>query len=116
MNINQLRETLKENYSSRFDYEIVDENILDINYFNMLSNEMAENEYNDLQEKIKDYIIDKPSYQLYFWSDESGFDYWKNDYNYMLLTLYIKDFNSINLEELYKDIDTILEKFEDYTY
>lgn len=116
MDINQLRDILKENYSKHFEYEIADENIIDINHFNMLSNKMSEEEYNTLQNKIKEYIIDKQSYQLYFWSDGSGYDYWKDDYNYMLLTLYIKDFSNIDLEELYNSIDNILNEFDDYTY
>lgn len=116
MNIEQLRNILKENYSNNFEYEIVDENKLDINNFNMLSNEMSEEEYTSLTKKINDYIIDKKKYQLYFWCDESGYNYWKEDYNYMLLTLYVEDFNNIDLDELFKDIDTILQEFEDYTY
>lgn len=116
MNINQLRDILKENYSKHFEYEIVDENIIDINHFNMLSNEMSEEEYDILQNKIKEYTIDKPSYKLYFWSDGSGYDYWKNDDNYMMLTLYINDFDNIDLEELYSNIDDILNKFDDYMF
>lgn len=116
MTVEKLRETLRENYSKLFEYEIVDGNILDIHSFSMLSNEMGEKEYNSLQDKIKNYTIDKKDYQLYFWSDESGYDYWKNDYNYMLLTLYIKDFSNIHLDELYKDIDTIITEFEEYIY
>lgn len=80
----------------------------------MLSNEMGEQQYNDLQKKINEYIIDKSNYQLYFWSDGSGYDYWKEDYNYMMLTLYVKNFDNIDLEVLYVDIDTILNEFEEY--
>lgn len=117
MTIEKLRETLKEHYSTNyFDCEIVDRDILDIQNFNMLSNEMSEKEYNSLQDKIKNYIIDKKDYQLYFWSDEGGYNYWKEDYNYMQLSLYIKDFNNINLDELYNDIDTILTYFEEYIF
>ena len=78
--------------------------------------DMTKQQYKFLQSEVMESVIDKPSYTVYAWSDESGFEYWtkSGESNYIQISVDIKDVDNIDLVELDGDVTALYDSLLHY--
>ncbi len=108
----KLNEIAQNNYFVEFDggEEDVLLHLSDYPYFNV--SKFTKKEYNKLLKIIDITHKSTKDYQIYFWYDVSGYEYWidNDDTNYIACSIYIKNQNLKNFDKLYSDIIATIEK------
>ena len=71
---------------------------------------LCENDYNEAEKRINDFIIDTEEYEVYLWCDSSGFSYWseqQEEPNYIQATVSFKgeELPKYKLEQLINDLE-----------
>jgi len=70
---------------------------------------MNKTQYTNMEKMIDLAVIDTSAYTVYAWNDSSGYKYWsqEDDYNYIQVTVNIKDITNINITYLRQDFERI---------
>lgn len=77
---------------------------------------MGKKEYGQMEKELQDYSIERDGYTIYAWCDVSGFKYWnkEDEYNYIMITLVIKDLSKMDINKLKLDLAKAKDEFIHY--
>lgn len=78
---------------------------------------LSREEYNKYEKILEHSGIGKRKYEIYFWNDSSGYEYWTLDQeedNYIQATILIKDkyLTEKDIKNIYKDLEIAIDRLD----